>query len=185
MTSEAPLASRATLRIRRSPIVAQRGASLLEAIAYLGIAAIVVIGAVALLSGAFSSAGTNALTEQVNAIQTGVKKLYMGQGSGYTGLTNAVVASAGIFPSSIPVNGGKATDSWGGDINVTGNGATFSIQYTNIPASVCINAITTGGSWASINVGTKTETTIPVDPSTAQQDCDGGNGSVDITWTSN
>ncbi|MEA3119675.1 MAG: hypothetical protein QOI13_2945, partial [Paraburkholderia sp.] len=71
---------------RRPSRHAQRGASLLEAIAYLGIAAIVVIGAVALLNGAFNSAGTNELAEQVNSIQTGVKKLYMGQTNGYTGV---------------------------------------------------------------------------------------------------
>ncbi|MBC7413962.1 MAG: pilus assembly protein, partial [Herminiimonas sp.] len=37
----------------------QRGASLLEGIAYLGIAAIVILGAVSLLTGAFGSAQSN------------------------------------------------------------------------------------------------------------------------------
>jgi hypothetical protein len=69
---------------RRGLRRAQRGATLLEAIAYLGIAAIVVIGAIALLNGAFSSASSNQTAEQVTAIQTGIKKLYMGQTNGYT-----------------------------------------------------------------------------------------------------
>ena len=57
----------------------QRGASLLEGIAYLGIAAIVVLGAVSLLTGAFGSAKANQTTEEVVAIRTAVRKLYIGQ----------------------------------------------------------------------------------------------------------
>ena len=55
----------------------QRGASLLEGIAYLGIAAIVVLGAVSLLTGAFGSAKANQTTEEVVAIRTSVRKLYL------------------------------------------------------------------------------------------------------------
>jgi X-X-X-Leu-X-X-Gly heptad repeat protein len=170
--------------VRRTSRHAQRGASLLEAIAYLGIAAIVVIGAVALLNGAFSSAGTNELAEQVNAIQTGVKKLYMGQTNGYTGVTNDVLASAGVFPSTVPVNGGTATNTWGGTVNVTGvTTGTFQIDYTNIPTAVCINAVTSGGSWTSISVNGTAVTTLPLTPTQAQTDCSAGNAN-EVIWTS-
>jgi outer membrane murein-binding lipoprotein Lpp len=167
-------------RLRR----AQRGASLLEAIAYLGIAAIVVIGAVALLNGAFSSAGTNELSEQVNAIQAGVKKLYMGQTAGYTNVSNSVLSSAGVFPSTVPVaSGGAAVNTWGGSVTVSSAAVgTFDIAYTNVPPAVCINAVTAGGSWSQIKIGTATETTFPITPLQAQSDC--GSGNVDITWTS-
>ena len=57
----------------------QRGAPLLEGIAYLGIAAIVVMGAVSLLTGAFSSAKSNQANEEVVGLRTAVRKLYMGQ----------------------------------------------------------------------------------------------------------
>lgn len=173
---------RAHLMCRRSPH-AQRGASLLEAIAYLGIAAIVVIGAVALLNGAFNSAGTNELSEQVNAIQAGVKKLYMGQTAGYTNVTNSVLSAAGVFPSTVPVDAaGAATDTWGGSVTVTGGAGTFQIAYTNVPSAVCINAVTAGGSWSSIKIGNTTETAFPIDPSQAQTDC--GTANANITWTS-
>jgi outer membrane murein-binding lipoprotein Lpp len=175
---------RAELRHRRSRH-AQRGASLLEAIAYLGIAAIVVIGAVALLNGAFSSAGTNELSEQVAAIQAGVKKLYMGQTSGYTNVSNSVLAAAGVFPSTVPVaSGGAATNNWGGTVTVSSaSTGTFDIAYTNVPSAVCINAVTAGGSWTAIKIGTNSVTTFPITPSVASTDC--GSGNVDITWTSN
>jgi X-X-X-Leu-X-X-Gly heptad repeat protein len=171
-------------RLRRPSRGAQRGASLLEAIAYLGIAAIVVIGAVALLNGAFSSAGTNELAEQVNAIQAGVKKLYMGQANGYTGIANGVLSSAGVFPSTIPVAAdGTATNTWGGDVTVTSASVgTFTIEYKNVPTSVCINALTAGGSWTGLNVNQKA-LAPPVTPTSAQASCSAGNAN-DIIWTS-
>lgn len=165
---------------------AQRGASLLEAIAYLGIAAIVVIGAVALLNGAFSSAGTNELAEQVNAIQTGVKKLYMGQTGGYGGINNSVLASAGVFPSTVPVSGANATDNWGGAVTVAANAdatGTFTISYANVPQSVCINAVTAGGSWTSITINSGTSATPPLTPTAAQTACTSATANT-IVWTS-
>ena len=162
----------------------QRGASLLEAIAYLGIAAIVVIGAVALLNGAFNSASTNELSEQVTAIQTGVKKLYMGQSGGYADLSNTVLVSAGVLPATVMAAGdGTVTNNWGGAVTVAGTATSFTIQYASVPASVCVNAVTGGGSWTSISVGGKTETALPISPGTATADC-GSSGAVTIIWTS-
>lgn len=169
---------------RRHSRHAQRGASLLEAIAYLGIAAIVVIGAVSLLNGAFNSAGTNELSEQVSAIQTGVKKLYMGQTGGYTGVSNAVLSSAGVFPSTIPVaSGGAATNGWGGAVTIGSTAAgLFTITYANVPASVCITAVTAGGSWTAISVNGTALTPLPATPTAAQGACNTGANS--IVWTS-
>ncbi len=163
---------------------AQRGASLLEAIAYLGIAAIVVIGAVALLNGAFSSAGTNELSEQVNAIQSGVKKLYMGQTNGYTGIDDATLSSAGVFPSTIPVSNGAATDSWGGAVTVTSTTqGSFTISFASVPQAVCINAVTAGGSWTGITVNGTATTSVPDTPADASNVCSSTSSNT-IVWTS-
>ncbi|MGH8778318.1 type 4 pilus major pilin [Paraburkholderia sp.] len=171
------------IRALRAKRGAQRGASLLEAIAYLGIAAIVVIGAVALLNGAFSSAGTNELSEQVNAIQTGVKKLYMGQTTGYTNISNAVLHAAGVFPSTVPVDAtNNATDNWGGAVLITSPSAgTFTISYDKVPEAVCINAVTAGGSWTAISVN-GTVVALPATPATAQGACNVASNL--ILWTS-
>ncbi len=170
-------------RVRRL----QRGASLLEAIAYLGVAAIVVIGAIALLTGAFSSASTNSVTEQVNAIQSGVKKLYMGQSASYTNISNSVLASAGVFPSTLsPASStGAITNMWNGTISVavaTSNANEFTITYTNVPQSVCVNSVTAGGSWVDIAVN-KTSLTLPVTPDAAAGACTSGDTNT-IVWTS-
>ncbi|HTH62220.1 MAG TPA: type 4 pilus major pilin [Paraburkholderia sp.] len=173
------------VRGARASRSAQRGASLLEAIAYLGIAAIVVIGAVALLNGAFSSAGTNELAEQVNAIQAGVKKLYMGQANGYQNITNSVLSSAGVFPSTIPVDAnGNATNTWGGAVAVTSpNVGTFQIQYSQVPQAVCINTVTAGGSWISVSVNNGAATTPPLTPAAATAACNSANANT-IDWIS-
>ncbi len=175
--------TRPGVRALRKARGAQRGASLLEAIAYLGIAAIVVIGAVALLNGAFSSAGTNELAEQVNAIQAGVKKLYMGQTTGYTDISNSVLHAAGVFPSTVPVDAANnATDNWGGAVLIASPSAgTFTISYANVPAAVCINAVTAGGSWTGISVN-GTVVALPPTPATAQAACNVANNL--ILWTS-
>jgi len=165
----------------------QRGASLLEAISYLGIAAIVVIGAIALLTGAFSSANTNSVTEQVNAIQSGVKKLYMGQSASYAGISNSVLASAGVFPSTLsPASGsGAITNTWNGTIEVaeaSDQPNEFTITYTQVPQSVCVNSVTTGGSWTAISVN-GTDLVLPVTPDNAAAACTSGDTNT-VVWTS-
>ncbi len=94
----------------------ERGASLLESIAYLGVAAIVIVGAIALLGSAFSSANTNRLAEELNAIQTGTKKLYMGQVNNYgNDSLNANLIAAKVFPSTLPTgnNNDAVSNAWG------------------------------------------------------------------------
>ena len=189
MQQTVKLASRLGMRAARVSRRAQRGASLLEAIAYLGIAAIVVIGAVALLNGAFSSAGSNAVAEQVNAIQTGVKKLYMAQGNGYTGVTDQILSKAGVFPGDLAVDAtsGNATDNWGGAVTVVASAASpsqFTIAFANVPKAVCISAITAGGSWAAIGTNTTASiNTLPPSLTDAETACPGDQNT--ITWTSN
>ncbi|MGZ5779897.1 MAG: type 4 pilus major pilin, partial [Burkholderiaceae bacterium] len=118
----------------------QRGASLLEGIAYLGIAALVILGAVSLLTGAFTSAQSNRGAEEVVSIRTAVKKLYMGQANSYgTADITAALITAKVFPTTLSPNAGGATpsltNSWGGSVTVagTGTGNTFAITYTGVP----------------------------------------------------
>jgi hypothetical protein len=169
---------------KRSAARKQRGASLLEAISYLGIAAVVVIGAIALLSTAFSSANTNAVSEQVSAIQTGVKKLYSGQSANYSGLTNSVLASAGVFPSTLAAaSDGTVTNTWNGTVSVVGGTTTFSITFTTVPQSVCVNAVSAGGGWTSISINGTALSTLPPTPAEASTDCSNATDNT-IIWTS-
>lgn len=165
----------------------QKGASLLEGIAYLGIAAIVVIGAIALLNSAFSSANSNQLNSELSAVQTASRKLFMTtQGNYGKADFTATLASAKGFPQSLTINtDGTVTNAWGGAVTVAGsNTATqFSITYTNVPEDVCINALTsTTEGWLGVKVGTASALTPPITPTAAKTACAATNT---MAWTSN
>ncbi|WP_431824389.1 type 4 pilus major pilin [Burkholderia sp. F1] len=162
----------------------QRGASLLESIAYLGVAAIVIVGAIALLGSAFSSANTNRLAEELNAIQTGTKKLYMGQVNNYGSESlNSNLVAAKVFPGTLPTDSKDAvSNAWGGSVSVKGSGQTFTVTYTKVPRDVCINTLTAGGNWQSAKVGNTSEVKYPVSPTEATKAC---TDDATVTWTSN
>ena len=169
-------------------LASQRGASLLEGIAYLGIAAIVVLGAVSLLTGAFSSAQSNRVAEEVVSIRTGAKKLFMGQSSGY-GATGTdlmpILVSAKVLPTTITVQAGTttATNSWGGAVTVTANGGNkFDIKYVGVPPDACINILSGASGWSAITTTAGSIPTFPATPVDAQTAC--GTATGDITWTS-
>jgi hypothetical protein len=129
----------------------QRGASLLEGIAYLGIAALVVLGAVSLLTNAFGSAKANQTVEEVVALRTAVRKLYTGQV--YTNgdlLPDLVRANA--IPNTLVRAGNNVTNSWAGEVDIAGNGAgLFTITYFAVPQDVCMSVVSGANGWTQIS----------------------------------
>ncbi|RKP44591.1 type 4 pilus major pilin [Trinickia fusca] len=166
----------------------QKGASLLEGIAYLGIAAIVVIGAIALLNSAFSSANSNQLNSELSAEQTASRKLFMTTQGNYGGADfTTALASAKGFPQSLTVDTkGDVTNAWGGSVTVAGNATTagqFAITYTAVPEDVCINSLTsTTEGWLGVAVGGNAAIQPPITPVQAKKACAATNT---IIWTSN
>ncbi len=159
---------------RRLQPNAQRGASLLEGIAYLGVAAIVVLGAVSLLTNAFSSAQTNRAAEEIISIRTAVKKLYMGQAASYSPASmTASLITARVFPSTLAPNdaGTGITNSWNGAVTVTGNTSTFTLTYAAVPRDACINLVSGASGWTRINQGTNEITVFPATPANAATVC--------------
>lgn len=167
--------------------VRQRGASLLEGIAYLGVAAIVILGAIALLMNAFGSAESNRLVEEVTAIRTSVRKLYMGQSASYgTGSLNANLVSARAFPTTLAVgaDGTTVRNAWNGNVTVTGNNANFTVSYQAVPRDVCINALAGASGWIQVQVtGSAAITAFPVTPAAATTAC--AAAANEIVWTAN
>jgi hypothetical protein len=162
----------------------QRGASLLESIAYLGVAAIVIVGAIALLGSAFSSANTNKLAQELNAIQTGTRKLYMGQANNYgaDSAMNGNLVAAKVFPGTLTIAAdGTVSNTWGGTVTVKGAGQTFTVAYSQVPREVCINTLSAGGNWKSAKIGEK-DLPYPVTPDDATKNC---TDNATVTWTSN
>ena len=137
----------------------QAGASLLEAIAFLGVAATIIVGAVALLSTAFSSARSNRSHEEVMAISTGVKRLFMSQAGSYgTAVLTEALANAKIFPSTLAVNGDTVLNAWNGAVVVTGVTSTFTISYAAVPQDVCVELVADSAQWIGVAVNGTTLT---------------------------
>lgn len=163
----------------------ERGASLLEAVAYLGIAAVVVLGAVSLLNGAFGSAKSNQTTEEVVALRTAVRKLYIGQvyptGSLADSLVaaNAIPATLGRVAAAGGTGGGTLQNSWGGAVAITGTATGFTISYALIPQDVCVNLISGASGWTSIAQGAAAGlTAFPVTAAQATTLCSGATNTV-------
>jgi len=151
----------------------QRGASLLEAIAYLGVAAVVVLGAVSLLNGAFGSAKANQTSEELVSLRTAARKLYLGQSYPAQSL-NASLIAAGAVPATLVRSAAAAdglTNSWGGAVTVTGVGATFTITYAALPKDVCINVISGASGWTQIGAGANAVTVFPATAANATAQC--------------
>ena len=170
--------------IRSVSIARQRGASLLEVIAYLGIAAIVVLGAVSMLGSAFSNAQSNRTIEELVSIRTGIKRLYMGQSVSYgTENINSQAIKARILPATLAVNANEIKNAWNGAVTIIGVTTGFDIKYAGVPQDACVTILSGTTGWTKVKVGTTNDiVTFPVSPAAAQGAC--GGATNDITWTS-
>lgn len=164
------------------PARRQRGVSLLEAIAYLGVAATIIVGAVALLTNAFSGARANRAQEELTAISTGVKRLFMSQAGAYgTASLNETLASAKIFPSTLAVSGTDVLNAWNGAVAVTGNTTVFDISYANVPQEVCIELVSSTSQFVSVAANGGAALTPPVTIAQASGQCTAASNT--IVWT--
>jgi hypothetical protein len=130
----------------------QRGASLLEGIAYLGIAALVILGAVSLLATAFGNAQANRATEETISLRTAVRKLYSGQTYPIGDAIVKTIITARAVPGTLNTDTAtfKISNSWGGAVTIVGAGATFDLTYASVPQDVCVNMLSGATGWKSI-----------------------------------
>jgi len=163
----------------------QHGASLLEGIAYLGIAAIVVLGAISLLTGAFSSAKSNQATEEVIGLRTAVRKLYMGQTYPTTGVV-ATLITAKAAPGTLAQDSGAGTlkNSWGGTVDIAGSGTGFTITYNAVPQDVCVSMLSGANGWTQVQANAGTAITdFPVTANAATTACSSATSNT-VVYTS-
>ena len=162
----------------------QRGASLLEGIAYLGIAAIVVLGAVSLLTGAFGSAKSNQTIEELTALRTGVRKLYAGQT--YPAAIVPTLITANSVPNTLAITRGAnpaISNGWAGAVTVVGAGGTFAISYPNVPQDVCMAVVSGANGWTQISDGTTTINVVPATAANATSLCPNTSNTLTFTAT--
>lgn len=169
----------------------QRGASLIESLAFLGTATVVSVNSLALVNTAFSDVGSVGILQETALIQTAVRQLYQGQSGSYGGLDNAVLVAAKLLPATLHVNSDNsaATDQWGGDVDVAvmpDNPALFEIAYADVPQAVCVDALTAAtANWTAVGVAGGSGYFAPADvtPDVATGQCATGQNTV--VWLSN
>ena len=142
----------------------KKGFSLLELLLVLGIIAALVVAAFIVYPKVQASQRAQAESNNIAAIQAGVKALYASTSS-FTGLTNSVAVQAKIFPDNMLSGSGssaKPINAFKGDVVVasatTGpsgaQGSSFTITYSNVPAAECTKIITAAaGNFYKVGVG--------------------------------
>ncbi len=132
---------------RKSPLLFQKGLSLIEASMVLALSAIVVSGVMYYYQAASDNNKTQSTVSEVMSIVSAVNGLYVGT-SGYAGLTKDVIMNT----SAIPENYKSGTDiihPFGGkiDIGATDDNTKYYIILNDVPQGACVNL-------ASMNFGT-------------------------------
>ncbi|HBB8367448.1 TPA: prepilin-type N-terminal cleavage/methylation domain-containing protein [Escherichia coli] len=143
----------------------KKGFSLLELLLVLGIIAALVVAAFIVYPKVQASQRAQAESNNIAAIQAGVKALYA-SASSFTGLTKYVAAEANIFPDNMLINSGAFTrplNAFKGDVALAADktgpsgadGSSFTITYSNVPAAECTKIITAvAGNFYAAGVGT-------------------------------
>ena len=162
----------------------QRGASLLEAIAYLGVAAMVVLAAVSLLQNAFGGARSNQTLEELTGLRTNVRKMYAGQ-SYADDKMQANLVTAKAIPTTLRITGtDTVANTWGGATTVEKvDASSFKITYTLVPQDVCVNVVSGATGWTKIADGTGAHpiTAFPAPAADAAALCVGDTNTVVFT----
>jgi hypothetical protein len=119
-----------------------RGLSLIEALLFLGIAAVVAIGVFSYYNTASNTTKMNSAQTQIQALVGGVKTLYSSQ-TNFTSLTEPLIIQAGKAPDNA-VDGNSLINPWGGNINVAGSARFFELTYQGIPRDACTGILAAG-----------------------------------------
>ncbi len=123
-----------------------------ETLIALGIGATVLAtvfaGLPALIESRNSSTGLSGLAQ----ISTAVRTTFGGRNN-FIGLTTPLAMSLSGFPQNFIV-GGNAKHPWGGDIVITGEGQSFTVEFKEMPSKACSSMVASSIQLAdSVNVG--------------------------------
>lgn len=118
----------------------EAGATLLEALAFMAITAIIIIGSVVLLRSAFTKNDVVDTLTQITAIQTNVRAAHTGKTTYGTVDMTAGLITAGAFPQNM-VSGTTVKNNFDGNVTVVGNDRTFYINFTAIAKEGCAQIV--------------------------------------------
>ena len=133
---------------RKSPLLLQKGLSLIEASMVLALSAIVVSGVMYYYQAASDNNKTQTTVSEVMSIVSAINGLYIGS-SGYKDLKESVIYNTSAVPENYKGSQGKIMHPFGGEINIgpAANDSKYYIVLKNVPQGPCVNL-------ASMNFGT-------------------------------
>lgn len=155
---------------------AEKGLTLMEMLAYLVIAIMIIVGSVAMWKTVSASSKEKTAMSQVMAIQTSYRGYYSSQTDYGTGDMTEIGVSSGIFPTDLKISGSAGAhtvkNGWSGVVTITasGSGATFDISFSGIPKESCNKIAVLKSDWLAVSVN-GTALTLPVTPATAMAAC--------------
>lgn len=170
----------------------QAGMTLMEIIAALAIISAVVVGALSLFDSASSSQASTQLLQDITAVRTAAKQIYMGSGNYGTTSLDQVLIVGNKIPTAMTVTGTPKVinTSLNGTLKIMGATSNFTMTLDNVTSAVCTSLVTNASSgWKSVAVGSGATlgtaiTTFPVNPTaaTSTSAC-GGTPPFNIVWT--
>ncbi|CAM6756943.1 type 4 pilus major pilin [Escherichia coli] len=142
---------------RKSPLLFQKGLSLIEASMVLALSAIVVSGVMYYYQAASDNNKTQTTVSEVMSIVSAINGLYIGT-SGYKDLNESVIYNTSAVPENYKGSNNKIMHPFGGEINIkaTTDNAKYYIVLNNVPQGPCVNlaSMNFGTSLAGAGVGT-------------------------------
>ena len=161
------------------------GLTLMEALLFLGLAAIVIVGAFSLYNTASGSTKMNQARTQLQSYVGNIKSLYSTTNN-FSSVATDVIISANLAPSEA-VDGAQLINPWGGTTEIAGAARTFTITFNDIPDAACTAMLSSGlinqGTIISISANGGTSYTSDIDPGTAIGECNNGDANA-VTFTS-
>ena len=140
---------------RKSPLLFQKGLSLIEASMVLALSAIVVSGVMYYYQAASDNNKTQSTVSEVMSIVSAINGLYVGT-SNYEKLSNDVIMNTSAIPENYK-NGKDIMHPFGGkiDLGATNDKSKYFIILNDVPQGACVNlaSMNLGTSLAGVGVG--------------------------------
>lgn len=154
----------------------QSGLSLMEIGLVFLVIAIVVIGIVSIYRNANSSAQISTERQNLQAVATATKEMYgTSLDYGTSDITAALVTNRAV-PQPMIV-GTALRNGWNGNVTVTGNSDTFTIQETNVPRKECATLSQTALEPVAVRINGAAQT-IPLVAAAAVSACNGATNTI-------
>ena len=144
----------------------QKGATMIEVIAVLGIIAMIAVGFYGVSSRVFDKFLQSKATSQLRELQKNLRNRFA-VAADYSELSSSGIAEKLINERVIPYNmvrGGTISHAYGGPVEITGKDGAYKIKFSNIKKSGCVEllmidwAVDNTSDLAEISAGGKTFT---------------------------